>query len=66
MFPVSRFYILRRKFSGFTLFTHTTRSRSVIPSGVTSEFTIFPGCEVTIRSMVEADVAVVRVAWSIS
>ena len=47
-------------------FMQHTRSWSVIPSGVTPEFTRFSGCEVNIRCMVKAEGAVVCVAWSIS
>ena len=47
-------------------FTQYTRSWSVIPSGVTPEFTRFSGCDVNIKSMIEAEVAVVRVAWVMS
>ena len=46
-------------------FTQYTRSWSVIPSGVTPEFTRFSGCDVNIKSMIEAEVLYICVCLSL-
>lgn len=50
----------------FCFLTQDTKSWSVMPVGVSLDSTRFSGCEVNTVSMVEAEVAVVSVGWSIS